>query len=474
MKNQLFTLGFIVVANMSFGQTGLTNTGTLYIKTSSDILHISGDFTNNSGAALTNNGNFYVKGNLTNNQSSMAVGTGTLFLNGTAAQIVAGSQQFKTYNLVTNNSTGITLNNNLSVANAHTFTAGKITTSATPNYLIYEAGSSYSGDDDSKYVNGWVKKIGATTFRFPVGGTTYERPIALNISSSSEFDVKYATPTPNTNLSDIQAPLVSVDPYEYWLVNRVSGGSATLDLNWDNTKVLFPHWTLEDIRVVSHNGSQWVDVGGTATGDVTTQGAITSASVSSFSRFTFGSSTFPLPLMLISFSAKHMGSYTALTWRTADEHDVRQFVVERSDDGTHFYSLDKLAARNTGNSETYSTTDNIQINHVAYYRLRIVDVDGREKFSKVVAVSILNNDNALALMTNPVRNQISLLASSGLKGSFNYSISNMSGQILQRDILVIQNEGRYELALPKNIVPDIYSVVVSNGRQKFQFIVVVQ
>ncbi|MBK8495520.1 MAG: hypothetical protein IPL50_11185 [Chitinophagaceae bacterium] len=66
----------------------------------------------------------------------MQAGTGTLYLNGTAAQIVSGSQVFKTYGLITNNAAGIILNNNLSAAGVHTFTAGLITTSATPNYMI--------------------------------------------------------------------------------------------------------------------------------------------------------------------------------------------------------------------------------------------------------------------------------------------------------------------------------------------------
>ncbi len=172
MKRPLYTLGLLLCCHLIQAQTNVTNTGTLYISTSSDILHVTGDFTNNSGSALTNNGNLYVKQNLSNSQSAMAVGTGTLYLNGTSAQTVSGSQPFKTYNFVSNNSSGITLNNNLSVSGTHTFTSGLITTSATPNYLIYETGSSYSGNGDTKHVNGWVKKSGNTNFTFPVGDNT--------------------------------------------------------------------------------------------------------------------------------------------------------------------------------------------------------------------------------------------------------------------------------------------------------------
>jgi hypothetical protein len=474
MKRPSYILGLLLCSNLIQAQTNVTNTGTLYISTSSDILHISGDFTNSSAASLTNNGNLYVKGNLANNQSSMAIGSGTLYLNGTSAQAVSGSQKFKTYNLQTDNSSGIILNNDLSVSGAHTFTAGKIITSATPNYLIYEAGSSYSRDDENKYVNGWVKKIGNTNFIFPVGDGSHERIIGLNISASSEFNVKYSTPTPNINLSDLQAPLVSIDPNEYWIINQVSGGSASVAMNWDNTKVAFPNWNLSDIRVASYNGSQWTDAGGSATGNTATQGNITSNSASLFSRFTFSSVTVPLPLTLANFSAKYMGSYTALGWITLDEQNVRNFIVERSDDGNHFYSILQLPARNSGNSESYSTSDNTPINHIAYYTLRMVDIDGREKLSKVVVITVLNKDNGLDLAGNPVHNKVALLASVDLNGSFNYTISNMSGQILQQGNLIIQHGGRYEFSLGEHILPGLYSLNVSNRQQSFHYIVVVK
>jgi hypothetical protein len=173
MKNKLFAAGLLFIAIAARSQVAVTNTGILYIKTNSDIFYAASDFTNSSSAALTNNGSLYVKGNLSNGQSSMSVGSGTLFLNGTSAQSVNGSQSFLTYNLNSNNSAGITLNNNISVSGTHTFNAGIITTSATPNYLIYESGSSYTGASDAKHVSGWVKKIGNTNFTFPVGSNTY-------------------------------------------------------------------------------------------------------------------------------------------------------------------------------------------------------------------------------------------------------------------------------------------------------------
>src|SRR5687767_6699026 len=159
MKKRFFGLGLLIASFLANAQTAVTNTGTLYISSNSDIFYAAGDLTNTS-TALTNNGPLYVRGTLTNNQTPATVGTGTLHLNGSSAQSVAGTATFKTYNLTTDNAAGITLNNNLSISGIHTFTTGDIASSVTPNYLVYESGSSYTGATDARHVTGWVKKIG--------------------------------------------------------------------------------------------------------------------------------------------------------------------------------------------------------------------------------------------------------------------------------------------------------------------------
>ncbi len=468
MKNLAIPMLLLLAFNAS-SQTGLTNTGTLYVKTGSDILFVTGSFTNNAGAALTNNGNLYVQGNLSNSQSSMAVGTGTLYLNGSSSQTVSGTQKFKTYNLQTNNAAGILLNNDLSVTGAHTYSAGIITTSATPNYLVYESGSTYSGATDAKHVNGWVKKIGSTSFTFPVGDNTYLRTVDVNISAAAEFNVSYATPTPNTTLMELAAPLVSIDKKEYWLINQVSGGSATIGMNWNNAKVPFPNWTLANIRATSWNGSQWVDVGGSASGNVTTTGNITSTSVSSFTRFTFAGVTLPLPLTLISFDARHAPDHTEITWITDDEKNLAHFTVQRSDDGINFYTVTEVPARNRGIRESYSAVDTRDINGVAYYRLCSVDIDGKQKYSRIVPVRVADSNSSFVLVTNPVRDRIRLLAGNSITGTFTFVLSGFNGQLLQTGTISLTNGGPVELPLPATAREGTYNLTVVNGAQAYHF-----
>ncbi|HYF32084.1 MAG TPA: hypothetical protein VD993_13265 [Chitinophagaceae bacterium] len=449
-------------------QAQVTNSGNLQIHPGASVSGL-GNFTNTASGVLVNNGNLYLKGDLSNEQASMLAGSGTLHLDGSSAQTVSGSQAFKTYNLVTNNAAGFTLGNNLSIGNTHTFSAGIITTSATPNYIIYEAGSSYSGSSDGGHVNGWIKKIGSTDFTFPVGNGTYERPVALNsLSEASEFDVRYMAPSPNAN--QLVVPVLAIQALEYWTINRVSGGSATVSMNWNNNKVLFPDWPVPDLLTTRYNGSNWIDAGGagTASGNVSTTGAISSGSVSNFGQFTIGSMAYAVPMTLISFNAKRVSSYTEIAWQAVNEHNLAHYTVERSNDNLTFYAVEQVKARNTAGNQKYLAKDYKAIDRIAFYRLRSTDSDGKERLSKVVAITA-GQHMGMSLLANPVRDKVSLMAEGNMNGLFSYNITSVSGQVIQSGTLSIQGAGKYELALEKQVARGTYSLVIRNKEQSYTF-----
>jgi len=457
---KLPSIQIAVLALLSCGLQAqdLQNTGTLYITGGTDILYITGGFTNASGSALTNNGHLYVGQTLTNGQSSMTVGAGTLHLNGASAQSVSGAQPFKTFNFVSNNSAGITLNNDLSVSGTHTFTSGIIASSATPNYLIYEAGSSYTGDGDAQHVSGWVRKIGSTAFVFPVGNNSVERVIGLsNLSVSSTFNASYAGAT--TNTGNIQSPLLTVNPAEYWQVNQVSGGSAQVAMNWDNGKVAFPPYVVADIRVANYIAAKWTSIGGSASGNVATTGTITSSSVSAFGSFVLGSLSAALPVELLDFSARRISGYNLVAWTTTGEINVQQYEVQRSDDGRNFYLAGALPARNLPSVQRYEWTDNKPMSNIAYYRLRSVDIDGQYKLSGIVTVyertSSAGNYFAVA---NPVHGLLNISAGNMHSGNYEYHIITTGGQTLQAGRLFITNGGNYQVSLSSIIVHGVYIV----------------
>lgn len=456
----------ILMATTAAAQTDLQNTGTLYISGSSDILYITGAFTNASTSALTNNGQLYVLKNLSNSQSAMAIGTGTLYLQGTAAQQINGTQVFKTFNLSTNNSAGFTLNNNLDVSGTHTFVSGLIASSATPNYLIYEAGSSYTGDGDAAHVSGWVKKFGSTNFSFPIGSATYERKVNVNtLSASSELNALYHGGVPPNN-STVQSPLYMIDNFEYWEINKISGGTAQITMNWDNSKVFFPSWNLSDIRSAYNNGGIWINEAGSATGNVSTTGQITTTTVGSFGFFTFGGISYTVPLQFVSINAQRVQGNTLVEWKVAQDADIDHYEIERSNNNGAFAKIGNTASQHSNSVATYDYTDMLPLQGIAYYRVRSIDRNGMGKYSSIVAVSDASRTDMFKVVANPVHQAIYLTASDSYKGAYQYELYNAVGQLMQNGQIRVEGNGITTLPLTAGVIPGMYILNVHNELHK--------
>jgi len=453
-------------------QQTFTNNGNLQIHAGGSVSGF-GNFTNTSGAALVNNGSLYIKGNTINDQSWMAAGTGTLYLDGSSAQSLGGAQPFKTFDLVTNNNAGITLNANLGVSGAHTFSAGLVNTSVTPNYLIYEAGSSYSGSNDSRHVTGWVKKIGNTDFIFPVGDATYERTVALsNLSASSEFNCKYNTPTSNVN--NLAPPLVLIKANEYWQIDQVSGGTAQVTLNWDHAKVAMDNVLVTDILASSYTAGNWTSRGGSASGNVTTTGTITSTAVNTFGPFTLGYRAFPIPLKLLSFTAERRSGISFLKWITENEENVDRFDVQRSYNGTLYLTIGQVPARNTSSIQHYHFEDPSTLNGLAYYRIKSVDIDGKYSYSNVAVVSENNRSLSGIIVLNPAHNNITILNRTGKEGLFGYRLFNAGGQLLSTGNVSMSINGGTVLPVPAAAATGTYVLELSYGSARFRQKIVIQ
>ncbi len=459
--NKLLSLLIVLKASVGFAQSDLQNTGIIYISGSPDTLYVNASMTNTSVAALTNNGNLYITQTLTNAQSGMAVGTGTLYLNGVSSQSVAGSQPFKTLNLVTGNTAGIVLNNNLQVSGVHTFANGIISSFAASNFLVYEAGSSYTGDGDSRHVSGWVKKFGNSNFIFPVGNGSVERPVQIaSLTTSSEFTARHYQAT--TNTSNLQSPLLSVDPYEYWQINRIAGGNANVNMNWNNPKLTFPQYLLSSIRAAYYTAGLWTNVGGSATGDVTTTGNITSNTMTNFGAFTFGSISAMLPLNFLSTNAFRKPNSTLVEWKTANEVNVHHFEVEKSTDGHHFVKIGSVPSQINPGAGEYTFTDTHAGEKRIYYRIRSVDNDGKYLFSRIVLVVDGTQHNEELYVSNPVTNRIYLNVNSLPAGNYNYQLLGNDGQLVQSGTITITGTGLYSIGLINAVRPGIYVLTLGN------------
>ncbi|MEL6143599.1 MAG: ASPIC/UnbV domain-containing protein, partial [Bacteroidota bacterium] len=126
--------------------------------------------------------------------------------------------------------------------------------------------------------------------------------------------------------------------------------------------------------------------------------------------------SFALPLTLLDFSVSPRGKNNHLLWRTIDEVNTDYFVLERSNNGRFFQAFAHVdAAGNSQGMRTYEWEDNqVQLAEMAYYRIKMVDLDGQ--FSYSLIQSIMREEIEVApfevirLPQNPVRNQVITLS----------------------------------------------------------------
>jgi hypothetical protein len=98
----------------------------------------------------------------------------------------------------------------------------------------------------------------------------------------------------------------------------------------------------------------------------------------------------PLPVTLVSFRATVTDDQKVkLAWVTSEEVNASHFLVERSADAKRFEAVGKvLASGTTKESNSYLLTDETPISGTSYYRLRQVDLDGKEYVYRVTAVNL--------------------------------------------------------------------------------------
>ncbi|GAA4432306.1 hypothetical protein GCM10023188_20770 [Pontibacter saemangeumensis] len=94
----------------------------------------------------------------------------------------------------------------------------------------------------------------------------------------------------------------------------------------------------------------------------------------------------PFPVELTSFSARSTSQGSIqLTWHTASEDDNAYFEVQRSKDAADFAPLGRVSGAGTSHiPRTYSFEDTTATAGALYYRLKQVDGDGGDSYSKVV------------------------------------------------------------------------------------------
>ena len=378
---------------------------------------------------INNNGHVTVNGDVENAGTLIGNDESTLELAGTGdTKLAAGT--YNLANLEINKTSGnVTANAELKVNGEFAIYGGILNMNGNTLVLGPAATTSYDDDNESAFVNGEMTKIGVSPIVFPIGNNERRAMVGIvpdvaNASTRFTASYTYIPKDPDaepTTPDPMDEGMVRVSKMDNWQIKASNGASAKVTLYWDNGSIS-EITKIEYLTIAHWNGSKWEMLASTAHGSPAKGYIQTTAAVTSFSPFTFGSTELdynPLPVELVDFTGRQNDNVVVLEWATLSEKDNDYFEIERSTDRVNFVTIGFVqGAGKSTDKLAYSFADNAPEQGRAYYRLSQVDYDGSRSYAdRLVSVVYAGSDIiGLTIVPNPTHGQFRVRVNGAIDG----------------------------------------------------------
>jgi uncharacterized repeat protein (TIGR03803 family) len=170
-------------------------------------------------------------------------------------------------------------------------------------------------------------------------------------------------------------------------------------------------------------------------------GYVLSATVGSFSTFFFAKASFTaLPISLIKFDAVKNNAQVQINWVTANEQTIQRYEVEKSTDGINFSKLTEASPKYSSSNNDYKTIDASPLMGLNFYRLKMIDKEGKFTYSNIVKISF-DKKTSISIAPNPAHDYLIINGAN----SFNkLEIVDVNGRVVK--VMNANSTNRYSIA----------------------------
>jgi hypothetical protein len=165
-----------------------------------------------------------------------------------------------------------------------------------------------------------------------------------------------------------------------------------------------------------------------------------------------------VPVTLVSFKAKAASCQALINWEIADAVNFSHFIAERSNDGSNFTAVVEMPY--TG-SLTYAYSDKDAGNGTVFYRLRMVDMDGRYSYSNVVSINASCKEKQVQVYPTVTDNKVQVILPLGYERA-TIQVYNTLGQRINP---VISGSGTIRTVELHGFPDTSYLLQVINGNE---------
>jgi hypothetical protein len=286
------------------------------------------------------------------------------------------------------------------------------------------------------------------------------------LSASADFQVLYngaGYGTYNTNISLLAG---GVFDKEWWDIHLTSGAAnAKVSLKWNDARKPLNHSAPASLVVAHFTGGAWQSEGGPS-GDASGSSTGTVGpgnSISTFSPFTFGSTTTPLPILMNSFTGTEKDCQAYLEWSTALEQNANGFEIQQSLNGVDYTTVDFVKAKGVPSGYAISVAQTVQ---QAFYRIKQEDLDGSFTYSIVISVKLdcMTNGETLAVYPNPVQTGGSIglrYIVPAAKGEAQMQLFDMAGRMMYSHIVQVNSGLNLYLIPSVGLAKGIYTLFIT-------------
>jgi hypothetical protein len=244
---------------------------------------------------------------------------------------------------------------------------------------------------------------------FPVGTNLYSTNFVKinNVGTSDNFSVRLLPYVlKNGTIGDT---VLTGNVNCTWLIEEQTPGGSdiTVEMFWNKADEL-PAFDRSLCRT-AHFNTNWLlgDIGAAAT-DIIGRYSKSQSGYNNLSPFTVTSNTgVSLPLHLLQFTAERAGTNAELNWKTTNEINTGNFIIQYSNTGQQFTNIGSVIATNAPGTNSYQFTHTGINEGSNYYRLKMVDRDGNFTYSDIRVVKFDRN-NTMQVFPNPVKQFITI------------------------------------------------------------------
>lgn len=156
------------------------------------------------------------------------------------------------------------------------------------------------------------------------------------------------------------------------------------------------------------------------------------------------------PVTLTSFTVDEFSNGNLLDWKIKDESGFSHFSVRKSTNLSEFWEIGTVpGGKKDGKFKFLDNNFNEGIN---YYQLKMVDLDGSYKFSKIISIENRGEFGSTTVYPNPSPNRIF-----NLKNTEKFEeISLLSNDGVKYSVEVRNLDEKYEIKVPDSYAAGIY------------------